>query len=165
LDYERISILLPPDFQYPTKDDVQIALDTIHDTVAVTQKDGEILFMDQRQLLTFGYIQNVPLVPDYEKKYMMDLALSGNLDYFADYYQDLADRRFSLIITEPLLINYEFISLKNFGEENNTWVEWISQPTLCFYKPFVTFEQVGVQLLIPRQDTSACSEYLNIGQP
>ena len=40
---------------------------------------GEVLFMDQRQLLTFGYITDVPLVPDYEKKVMMNEALSGNV--------------------------------------------------------------------------------------
>jgi len=34
--------------------------------------------MDQRQLLTFGYVPKIPLVDDYEKKYMMDTAMTGD---------------------------------------------------------------------------------------
>jgi hypothetical protein len=167
-NFEKISTLASSDYQYPllpSESDVQIVLDAIRANVALAQTKGDILFMDQRQLLTFGYFQNIPLIPDYEKKYMMDRALSGAENYFAGYYRDLANKRFSLIITEPLRINYQSGSSNDFPEENDAWVKWVSEPTLCFYEPLLTFENMNIQLLIPRQDISACGKYLNLGQP
>jgi hypothetical protein len=66
---------------------------------------GEVLFIDQRQLLTFGFIQGVPLVPDYEKKLLMDEALSEDTKYFSNFNTDLKNHRFSLIINEPSRIS------------------------------------------------------------
>jgi hypothetical protein len=63
---------------------------------------GDVLFMDQRQLLTFGYVKDVPLVADYEKKLVMDQAMSGNQAYFDEFYKDLANHRFSMIVSEPI---------------------------------------------------------------
>ncbi len=58
------------------------ALDTIKNEVITAKQQGEVLFIDQRQLLTFGYIKDVPLVAEYEKKYMMDQAMGNNQQYF-----------------------------------------------------------------------------------
>ena len=118
--------------------------------------------MDQRQLLTFGYVVDVPFIPEYEKKYMMDQALASNAAYFQPYYSDLAAHRFALIVTEPL-----HIGLKGqegiFAEENDLWVIWVSRPTLCFYEPVFTDRTVDVQLLVPRQDPPAeCQQYLEL---
>ena len=60
--------------------------------------NGEVLFMDERQLLTFGEITGIPLTADYEKKFMMDQAMAGNAAYFDDFYADLKAKRFSLIL-------------------------------------------------------------------
>jgi hypothetical protein len=62
---------------------------------------GEILFIDQRQLLTFDYVR-APLVVEYEKKLLQDRALSANQSYFQPFYEDLAQHRFSLIYKQPL---------------------------------------------------------------
>jgi len=140
--------------------DAKMALENIRSEVALAQTQGEVLFMDQRQLLTFGYIQNVPLVPEFEKKYMMNEAMAGNAAYFKTYYHYLANKRFSLIVTEPLVTQYQS-STHIFGEENDAWVYWVSVPTLCFYEPVAILDEVGVELLIPRQDTKACAHYLN----
>jgi hypothetical protein len=89
---------------------------------------------------------------------MMDQAMASNESYFRPYYQDLADQRFSLIVTEPLKVG-----LKNtgvFSEENDLWVKWVSEPTLCFYEPVVTDKAVGVQMLVPRKDITGCEKYL-----
>ncbi len=123
---------------------------------------GEILFMDQRQLLTFGYVEEVPLVPEYEKKLMMDKAMAGDARYFAHYYWDLAHHRFALIVTEPLNSNQESENQNDFASENNAWVKWVSKPTLCFYEPKATFKAVQLQLLVPRQDTSQCLSELPV---
>jgi len=122
------------------------------------RKEGDVLFIDGRQLLTFGYVQQVPLVPEYEKKRMMDESMSGNLTYFAPYYQDLANHRFSLIISEPLKILTKEDG--SFSEEGNVWAKWVAEPTLCFYEPVETLKSVYIQLLVPRSDTRDCSQYL-----
>ncbi len=143
----------------PSDEEIQIALDAISTSAEFLDTKGEVLFIDLRQLLTFGYVPKIRLVPEYEKKRLMNEAMSGNTDYFAPYYQDLADHRFSLIITEPLKV-----ALKNeegsFAEEGDAWTIWVAEPTLCFYKPIETFKSVYVQLLIPRQEPLDCSAYL-----
>jgi len=112
-------------------------------------------------LLTFGYMGDVPLVVDYEKKVLMSEAMAGNEAYFELFYRDLESQRFSLIISEPLRSseNLQDISSHSFAAENNAWIQWVSEPLLCFYEVFDSFEDVHVMLLTPRQDISSCSQY------
>jgi hypothetical protein len=114
---------------------------------------GEVLFIDQRQLLTFGFIKNVPLVPDYEKKLLMDEALSENSKYFSTFISDLKNHRFSLIVNEPSHVVYRG-NVYQFGDENDAWVKWISVPLLCNYEPVLTNQEIGVQLLKPKKESS-----------
>jgi hypothetical protein len=141
----------------PSQDKVDKALTTIQEEVQDASQQGEVLFMDQRQLLTFGYVPNIPLVPDYEKKFLMDNSLSDNQALFEKFYKDLAEQRFSLIISEPLRARTREGD-HHFSDENNAWVKWVSAPILCYYKPLVTFREVKVQLLVPRQGTTYCPE-------
>jgi hypothetical protein len=115
--------------------------------------------MDQRQLLTFGYIKDVPLVSEYEKKLMMDEALSSDKAYFQPFYADLAAHRFSLIISDPLRTPIKD-SEYGFGEENNAWVKWIAKPVLCYYEEKDTLMDVRVEILVPRQGSYDCSNVL-----
>lgn len=46
------------------------------------------------KLLTFHYISDVSLVPEYEKKMLINQALSSGKNYFQDFYRDLANHRF-----------------------------------------------------------------------
>jgi hypothetical protein len=143
----------------PTRADTDLALSQINSAVSDYSKRGEVLFMDQRQLLTFGYVPAVPFVAEYEKKYMMDQAMASNASYFLPYYKDLAVRRFTLIVTEPLKVNLKEGS-GVFSDENDLWVIWVSAPTLCFYEPIYTEKSVGVQLLVPKQNPTGCEKYL-----
>lgn len=140
----------------PSQEDTQKALDEIRTEVQRALPFGDILFMDQRQLLTFGYISGVPLVPEYDKKVLIDKAMSEDAAYFDAFYRDLAARRFSLIISNPL---NQTIKTEEavFGEENNAWVKWVSTPVLCYYEPLLTLKKVKIQLLVPRQDISNCA--------
>jgi hypothetical protein len=154
---------IPPQGPFPEllpyEQDSEKALNDIRRAIDEAGPDGEILFIDQRQLLTFGYITGVPLVPEYDKKVLINEAMSGSQAYFDAFYRDLASQRFSLIITNPL---HERVQTEedNFGEENNAWVEWVSTPVLCFYEPIDTLRKVRVQLLVPKEDISACAQYL-----
>ncbi|MEW6241357.1 MAG: hypothetical protein AB1564_11170 [Chloroflexota bacterium] len=142
----------------PAREEIESSLDRIRAIVAEAQSRGEVLFMDQRQLLTFGYIQDVPLVAEYEKKYLMDHAM-GNAaaSVFDQFYRDLAAHRFTLIVSEPLhtpIQNEEY----GFGEENNAWVKWVSRPLLCYYQPDVTLRELRVQLLVPKTEAVDCTD-------
>jgi hypothetical protein len=143
----------------PSDQDINANLKELRDAVKTAQGQGEVLFMDQRQLLTFGYIENVTLVPEYEKKLMMDEALSSNTAYFQPFYADLAAHRFSLIISDPLRTPIKD-SEYGFGEENNAWVKWVAKPVLCYYVEKDTLMDVRVEMLAPRQDPIDCSKLL-----
>lgn len=143
----------------PTQSEIDAALQTIQTEAEKAKIQGEVLFMDQRQLLTFGYVSGIPLVPAYEKKLMMNESLSANAVYFQSYYADLAARRFSLIVTEPLRTPIQDSSYQ-FGEENNAWVKWVANPTLCYYEPLETLKSVRVQLLVPKQGEVDCAAEL-----
>jgi len=119
---------------------------------------GEVLFIDHRQLLTFGIVQNVPLVDDYEKKYLMDQAMADNNEYFQTFYKDLFSHRFALIVNEPTNIVIRG-SEYSFGEENDAYVKWVTTPLLCAYEPLFTSQETSLELLIPRQ--SQPPAYLN----
>ena len=136
-------LVLPPEVK------IQAALDSIRQNVAQAQQHGEVLFLDDRQLLTFGEVTNVPLVVEYEKKYLMDQAMAANADYFKQFNQDLAAHRFVMIITEPLALTYKSIE-NNFNEENNAYVHWVTAPLMCYYQPKITYEEVSTQILVPR---------------
>ena len=141
--------------ELPPPGEVERSLDNLHLKIERYKAEGEILFLDQRQLLTFGVIQGVPLLPEYEKKYLMDQAMAGNTAYFQDFYDDLENKRFALIVSEPLFRSYDD-EYDPFGEENNAWVKWVSEAVLCFYTPDKTYRDVRVQLLVPRAGSLDC---------
>ncbi|RME90680.1 MAG: hypothetical protein D6770_01965, partial [Anaerolineae bacterium] len=139
----------------PGRAEVEEALSLIRAEVDAAKERGEVLFMDQRQLLTFGYIRDVPLVVEYEKKYLMDQAMADHAAYFERFYRDLEAHRFSLIVTNPLRAPIKDRQYQ-FGEENNAWVKWVTLPVLCYYEPLETLSEVRVQLLVPRQEPTEC---------
>ena len=133
----------------PSLEDQNNTLSIIQKSVGEAKIIGEVLFIDQRQLLTFGQVKDVPLVPDYEKKYLMNEAMSGNQTLFNKFYQDLRNHRFALLVNEPTFIDYQAEDYY-FGSENDVWVKWVAQPLLCYYRPLYTFKNTGVEILIPR---------------
>ncbi len=146
----------------PPQAEVERALLKIQNAVDEAKVKGEVLFIDQRQLLTFGFIRNVPLIPEYEKKMLINEAMSENAEYFSAFYRDLATQKFSLIIVQPLNEKIQD-SASHFGEENNAWVTWVSIPVRCYYKEADTMKAVGVQLLVPRNNIENCANQLPQG--
>jgi hypothetical protein len=140
----------------PSDAETQSVLEVIRGHVEKAEMEGDVLFMDQRQLLTFGYIRDIQLIWEYEKKWMMDKALSGDVVYFEPFYRDLADHRFSLIISDPLRAPIKDSGYE-FGEENNAWVKWVAVPILCYYEPIKTMPDFRVQLLAPKSVMEDCT--------
>jgi hypothetical protein len=132
----------------------QAALQVLNrSTQSIASRGGEVLFISQRQLLTFNNIKNVPLVPEDELVFLMEMAMAGNSAYLDAFHADITQQRFALIVSEPLVIQWQGRN-HAFGEENDAWVREVSQPVLCYYAPTTTLDSVGLVLYTPR--TSPC---------
>lgn len=146
--------------ELPAEERTQYVLQRIQEKVACARNYGEVLFMDQRQLLTFGQMGDLPLVVDYEKKYMMDQALAGNEEYFHEFEQDLAEGRFSLIVGEREAILYKDPNDPNIGdgliEENNAWIKWVTVPLLRHYESVANYRDAAIELFMPIDRTFDC---------
>jgi hypothetical protein len=112
---------------------------------------GEVLFINQRHLLTTGIVEDVPLVPDYEVVFLMEMAMGNNRLYLDQFEQDLKDHRFGYILGGTPRINYQDND-KAFSEENNVWVERVTVPMLCYYQIAVKLPHSGMSLLTPRSE-------------
>lgn len=119
-------------------------------------QSGEVLFISNRQLITFDYI-DVPLVPDYERVFLMEMAMAGDAEYLGRFYDDLRNRRFSLIVIEPSSRTTKGETAV-FGEENDAWVKRVLKILLCYYRPEKPDRDLNLQLLVPRQGQPECVE-------
>jgi hypothetical protein len=111
---------------------------------------GEVLFISQRHLLTFHLIENVPLVPEYEKLFLMEMAISHNDTYLTRFATDIDQQRFTLIVSDPMFNQITETSEDTLAPENNAWVRAVERPILCAYEPVLTFSNPPIQLLEPR---------------
>lgn len=114
-----------------------------------SQQGGEVLFLTNRHLLTFGMIEGVKLAPEYERVFLMEAAMSNAVDYLGQFRKDMEQQRFAVIISEPLSTRYKSPH-ESFGSENNAWVRRVSQVVLCYYYPVETLRELQMQILIPR---------------
>ena len=88
-----------PQRDYPA---AQVALQAINSAAQqVVKQGGEVLFINQRHLLTYDYIQGVPLVPEDELVFLMEMAMSNNSSYLDAFHLDLSNQRFAMIVSEP----------------------------------------------------------------
>jgi hypothetical protein len=117
----------------------------------VVKTNDEVLFITQRHLLTFNDVEKVSLVPDYELVFLMEMAMAGNEAYLEKFHNDIANQRFAVIISGPLVIQYQG-RYHQFGEENDAWVKLVSEPVLCNYEPSVTLRELALQILVPRDE-------------
>lgn len=128
----------------------QDAVAEIRIAVEGAAEEGEVLFIDQRQLLTFGEISKVPLVMEYELKDMMNQAMGHNETYFEGFREDIENQRFRLIVSDPLYIVFQGQKIA-FGEENDAWVEEVTIPILEHYKTVMRFDMHNIWLLAPKE--------------
>jgi hypothetical protein len=110
---------------------------------------GEVLFITERHLLTFGMLPEIPLVEKYETVFLMEMAMAGNTGYLNEFYADLKEKRFALIISDPLRDSFKG-SEYSFGEENDVWVLRVAQPLLETYQRAEMFRGLGIEVLEPK---------------
>ena len=121
----------------------------------IALNNGEVLFINERHLLTMHLIEGVQLVPEYEVVFLMEMAMGNNSAYLGKFYRELKLHRFDAIVTGNPNPNFQDPSIA-FAEENNIWVERVTLPLLCFYEVETELSDAGVSILVPR--TESCSE-------
>jgi hypothetical protein len=139
-----------------TQEQISKDLVTISDYAqSATERGGEVLFITNRHLLTFKYVDGVLLVPEYEKVFLMEMAMAGDPLYLERFHKDLKTKRFKLIISDPL-----FRKIKDrtdvFGEENNVWVREVARKINCYYRVERRLDFINIYLLVPRSGSDKC---------
>ena len=127
----------------------------------VGQNGGEVLFIANRHLLTFDYVKGIRLIPEYERVFLMEMAIARRTgfedaqDYLDRFHSDIRDHRFDLILTEPLYLQ-EQGQRDLFGEENDAWVKQVSEYVLCYYQEDKLARLIRVQFFVPNPEAAAC---------
>jgi hypothetical protein len=119
----------------------------------VTESQQEVLFISERQLLTFGDLDEFPLVPDYELLTLMELSISNNAEYLTHFYEDLKNQRFGLIVANKQFVIYKDSSTE-FPEENNAWVKHIVILLMKYYMPITWLREGGIEVFARRDLTT-----------
>ena len=143
-----------PRFSYdkvPAQADFDILRSIVEDAA---NQGGEILFISERQLLTFHMVDGVTLVPEYEVVTLMEMAMSRNQSYLDQFYKDLSDHRFAVIISR----NQRPVRKENepFAEENNVWIDSVTKPILCNYDKNLLLEFSNILVLVPAKAGGNC---------
>jgi hypothetical protein len=142
----------PPDRQLGEQ-----VLRQVRGRIAALGPDPQVLLISERQLLTFGELDDLELIPAYEKVFLMEMAMSGTQPYLAEFHAALREQRFDLIVSDPLAVQFQGRA-RAFGEENDAWVNQVSIPVLCYYEPAWTEDRAAVQILVPREQAPACPD-------
>ncbi len=146
------AVLSGAPYTMPSQPDTQDALTKIERFIDRQDPNREsVLFIDERQLVTYQTLKDIKLLPEYEKVFLMEMAMAGNPDYLGRFHSDLKNHRFSVIISEPLFITSKGPS-EPFGEENDAWVEQVSRPVLCYYESARFLRPTSLQILVPKKE-------------
>jgi hypothetical protein len=123
---------------------------------SVSVEGQDVLFIAQRNFVTFGLV-DVPLIPDYEKDVLMEMAMARNDAYLDEFALALKNHEFGLIVIDPQsnVIQPEKAA---FALENNRWVREITQPLMCYYELVTRYDDVSVELYAPRSENLECDE-------
>jgi hypothetical protein len=147
-----VASIIPP----PGRQETRAAIAMIQEAVdEATIRGGQVLFITERQLEVFNVIHGGVLVPDYEKVFLMEMAMGNNENYLETFYAKLRDHRFALIVSEPLKIVFKG-SGSSFGEENDVWVSRVAEPILCYYQAELTLKEFQTELLLPKPGNAGC---------
>jgi hypothetical protein len=134
----------------PNPTETEKILVEINELVSETvSQGGEVLFITQRQLPMFGYIPNVPMTPEYEVVFLMEMVMGGNRTYLDRFHADLERKRFDLIISDPMPELEQTID-QAFSEENNIWLAEVSTPLQSVYETVRLYRPVGIEIFVPK---------------
>jgi hypothetical protein len=135
-----------------------VTLQNLQDRIdEVNARDGEILFITQRQLISMHMLEGVRLIPEYEREDLMEMAMGNNTDYLGRFRTDMEQQRFDLIVVDPLKFNIMSRN-RSFAEENNVWVRRVMRHILCNYREEVVFPADEIALYVPQEGERQCPQ-------
>ncbi|MGD0751741.1 MAG: hypothetical protein ABSA23_10055 [Anaerolineales bacterium] len=117
------------------------------------QADHPALFIDERQLLVYQMVTAPQIYVPYDKIELMEMAMARNSGYSQKFSADIANKKFSLIISEVLpkwLKPYNKNKFDRDWYENNVWVNVVSTPVLANYTPIYTNQDLGFAIYVPK---------------
>ena len=121
----------------------------------VNAQGGEILFITQRHLVSMHMLNDVAMVPEYEREELMEMAMGNNQEYLQIFRADMENQRFASIVVDPL--SYRLLG-KNyaFGEENNAWVRRVMKHILCNYQEAAVYPADQIAIYVPQEGERQC---------
>ncbi len=127
----------------------QQVIEKINEIIDEYAPSRKVLFISQRQLLTFYYLKNIQMVPDFEQELLMEMVMSGDRSRLDPFFQELIDHKYEVIISYPL----STLKVGNempYAEENNLWVSGVSSQIYLRYDTVALFPEYEIELLIPK---------------
>ncbi len=138
-------------------DQVQVIQEYVNASIEESGKPA--LFIYQGQLIATHLIRNVEPSIEFDNVQLMEASLTGSESVLQDFYTELIDQTWSVILVPPLNIKIQETD-HPFSEEHNLWVEKIVNPLLCFYQPAVNQLDFDYELLVPIDAPAQCQEDL-----
>ncbi len=134
----------------------QAELDMLKKIVEPAAAGGQrVLFMWNRQLITFGEIQGVPLEAEYETVELMEMAMSRNTAYLEQFTQDLQTHKYGIIISTVQNTTYKDAEA-GFPEEHNAWTDAVAIPVMTYYCELDRLPLSEIQILLPNVPGAPC---------
>lgn len=128
------------------------SLEYIQRAVRRTQDRGEaVLWIGERQLGIFKQVADARVSGPYERVVLAEMAMAGRRAILDDFYQDLAQQKYGLIMMEPLKLEYQDPDMVAFAQENNLFVDLIHRPVFEYYQLDRTLQDAGISILVPRR--------------
>lgn len=111
------------------------------------EEDGEVLFIDHRHLIAFGLLEDVAMVPEYDKVLLMEMAMSGNSAYLQRFGADLEAARYHTVVANSLNTAYKDRE-EAFAEEDNAWTRQVTTRLVQHYEKAETIDIGSSRLVI-----------------
>lgn len=120
---------------------------------------GEVLFISQRHLLTFGLIEDVPLVHDFEKMLLQEMVMGKNKAYLAEFGAQMAEQRYALIVTDRLPRILQNTDESSLAMENNVMLKRFVPLIQCAYEVVEdSLVNGSLELYVPKADVACDAE-------
>jgi len=127
----------------------------LEEAVRTADQQSPVLFLTERHLLTFGTLPHLRLAAQYEKVWLLMMAMAHNQTYMAQFREDIRSQRFSLIVSDPLRLRKKGTTA-HFGDENDYWVDEVASYILCYYEPKKLLRTATIRWYVPRPDPLPC---------
>jgi hypothetical protein len=116
---------------------------------SVKNDNREVLFISEKQLVTYHFCGEVRFSKDYEKIPLMEWAMSNNNLELHKFYEALQKRNFSMIIMDSVYMQRQKKG-DVFWIENNLWTDKVLHYVLENYQWVIGFERGKINILIPK---------------